>query len=56
MPLIEVTAKPIEGNPGHAEIPSLRYENRKSRQAVEWRSLLAYRLCLRVEGPFHSPT
>ncbi len=53
---IEVTAKPVEGNPGHAEIPSLRYENRKSRQAVEWRFLLAHRLCLRVEGPFHSPT
>lgn len=53
---IEVTAKPVEGNPGHAEILSLRYENRKSRQAVEWRFLLAHRLCLRVEGPFHSPT
>jgi hypothetical protein len=53
---MELTANPVEGNPGHAEISSLRYENRKSRQAMEWRFLLAHRLCLRVEGPFQSPT
>ena len=35
--------------------PSVQYENRKSRQAIEWRFLLAHRLCLRVEGPAHSP-
>ncbi len=52
---LEVTAKPTEGNPGHAAIPSLRYDDRKFRQAIEWRFLLAPRLCLRVEGPFHSP-
>jgi hypothetical protein len=53
---LEVTARPVEGNPGHAEIANLRYETRKSRQAIEWRFLLAHRLCLRVEGPFRSST
>ena len=53
---MEVSANPVEGNPGHAEISSLRYDNRKSKQAIEWRFLLAHRLCLRVEGPFQSAT
>jgi hypothetical protein len=53
---MEINASPVEGNPGHAEISSLRYDNRKSRLAIQWRFLLAHRLCLRVEGPFQSPT
>ena len=49
---MKVDPRPLEGSPGHAEIGNLTYENRRSRQAVEWRFLLAERLCLRVEGPF----
>jgi hypothetical protein len=49
---MDVVPRPLEGSPGHVEIGNLTYENRKSRQAVEWRFLLAERLCLRVEGPF----
>ena len=52
---MEVVPRPVEGNPGHAEIGNLTYGSRKSRQATEWRFLLAERLCLRVEGPFCTP-
>jgi hypothetical protein len=51
---MEVVPRPVEGNLGHAEISSLRHENRKSKQAIEWRFELAHQLCLRVEGPFRS--
>jgi hypothetical protein len=53
---MEVVPSPVEGNARHAEISSLRYDNRKSRQALEWQFQLAHQLCLRVEGPFQSPT
>ena len=53
---MDIVARPLEGSPGHAEISGLRYENRKSKQAIEWRFRLAHQLCLRVEGPFRSPT
>jgi hypothetical protein len=49
---IEVIPRPLEGDPGHGEIPGLTYDNRKSDQALEWKVLLAHQLCLRVEGPF----
>jgi hypothetical protein len=49
---IDVVPRPIPGDPGHAEIPGLTYQNRKSDQALEWKVLLAQQLCLRVEGPF----
>ena len=51
---LEVAARPVEGNPGHAEISSLRHDNRKSKQVIEWRFQLAHRLCLRIQGPFRS--
>jgi hypothetical protein len=51
---MELTATPMEGNPGHAEISNLKYENRKSKQAIQWRFQMAHELCLRVEGPFLS--
>ena len=35
--------------------PGASYERKdESKQAIEWRFLLAQRLCLRVEGPFTS--
>lgn len=52
---MQLDARPIEGNMGHAEISNLRFENRKSKQAIEWRFQLANQLCLRVEGPFDTP-
>ena len=49
---IDVVPRPREGDPGHAEVPGLNYQNRKSDQAIERKLLLAQKLCLRVEGPF----
>ena len=53
---MEIVPRPVEGNPGHAEISSLRYDDRKSKQSIEWRFQLAHRLCVRVEGPFPGGT
>ncbi|HUG70894.1 MAG TPA: hypothetical protein VMM76_24310 [Pirellulaceae bacterium] len=49
---MELAARPLPDDPSHAEITSLTYESRKSKLAIEWRSLLAEQLCLRIEGPF----
>jgi len=49
---IEVVARPLESDPGHAEIPALTYQDRKTDRVLEWKVLLALKLCLRVEGPF----
>jgi hypothetical protein len=51
---IDVVPKPLEGDPGHAEIAGLTYENRKRMPYFEWQTLLAEQLCLRIEGPFAS--
>lgn len=53
---MEVAARPLSNDPSHAEIISLTYSNRKSKQAIEWRALLAEQLCLRTGGPFTTPT
>ena len=52
---IEISARPLEEDPGHAEIPGLTYQNRHDDRALEWKVLLSQELCLRVEGPFTSP-
>lgn len=52
---MEVAARPFPDDPSHAEITSLAYANRKSKQAIEWRTLLVEQLCLQVEGPFAAP-
>lgn len=49
---IDVVPRPKEGDPGHAELPGLTYENRKMDKVLEWKVLLSGQLCLRVEGPF----
>ena len=49
---IEVVPRPSQEDPGHAELPGLRYENRREVHAEEWQEVLANELCLRVEGPF----
>ncbi len=50
---INVVAEPILGNPGHAMIPDLKYENRQTDRSLEWKVLLAHELTLDVQGPFH---
>lgn len=52
---MEVAARPLPDDPSHAEISSLTDDNRKTRQAIEWRTLLAEQLYLRIEGPFSTP-
>ena len=49
---IDVVPKPQEDRPGHAELPGLTYENRKSDTSEEARQLLARKLCLQMLGPF----
>ncbi len=51
---MDIVHMPLPDDPGHTEIPDLNYENRKSKQAIEWRTLLAEKLCLQIEGPFSS--
>lgn len=52
---IDPSPDPLPDDPGHAEISSLTYANRKSDAAIEQRNRLAGPLCLRVEGPFSGP-
>lgn len=48
---IMVIPKPaLPDDPGHAELPGLRYANRKETEDLQL--LLAEGLCLRIEGPF----
>lgn len=49
---IDVVAKPTPDNPGHAEIPTLVYENRKSETSQSNMVLMAHRLVKNVLGPF----
>jgi len=49
---INVVPNPLPGDPGHAEIPSMTYESRKSTEVLEAQILLAEKLTLRVLGPF----
>ncbi len=52
---IEVVTTPEFGGPGHASIPALNYADRRTDRVMDMKRLLAERLCLRVEGPFHTP-
>lgn len=50
---IEIVPKPDPPDDlGHAELPGLTYQNRRSVKQEEWQVLLAEELCLRIEGPF----
>jgi hypothetical protein len=51
---IDIAPRPLEGDPGHAEIPEMNYADRKTDRSRDCKVLLADRLCLRVEGPFKS--
>lgn len=49
---LDVASRPIEGNLGHAEMPALTYDDRKSDRSCEWQVELAHQLTLDVRGPF----
>ena len=51
---MSVISRPVDGQPGHVEIPELTYANHKTTGALESERLLAGELCLRVAGPFES--
>ena len=51
---IEVSPRPLPGDPGHAELPELNAGNRKSDRTLEFQRVLVD-LCLRIEGPFSLP-
>jgi hypothetical protein len=48
---IQAVPRPHPDDPGHAELPDLRSDNRDSPDAQE-RKLRLSQLCVRVEGPF----
>ncbi len=48
---IDVVPKPDTDKLGHAELPSLTYENRKDDASEEARRRLARNLCLKTVGP-----
>jgi hypothetical protein len=48
-------AKPVEGNPGHVELPTLTSANYKTPEAEQIMKELAEHLTLQVEGPFQAP-
>ena len=50
---IRVVPRPRLNDPGHAELPDLNTENRKSDEALELQRVLV-ELSRRVEGPFAS--
>ncbi len=49
---IQVVPRPREDDPGHAELPDMTHGSRHSNEVVQWKVILAHKLCLRVEGPF----
>lgn len=55
---IEVVPTPRPDDPGHASIPALNPNDRKTNKVKvkEMYRLIATRLCKRIEGPFHTPT
>ncbi len=50
---MDIEPRPLDDGLGHAEIVSLNYENRRSRQSIEWRLELVEAV-ERIEGPFAS--
>jgi hypothetical protein len=48
---IEVVPRPLPGDPGHAELPALRSDNRKNTECLELQQALTL-LCISIEGPY----
>lgn len=53
---IEVEPRPIPGQPGHAELPGLTWDNRKNDDQELWQVLMAKKLCLDTKGPYPGNT
>lgn len=51
---IRIASKPSRGNPGHAEIPDIRFDRKDWARVQAFAVLLAEDLCIAVEGPFPS--
>jgi hypothetical protein len=49
---INVVPMPQDDLPGHAELPSLAYQEQESELSIEQRELLADRLIMAIHGPF----
>jgi hypothetical protein len=49
---IDVVPMPRDDLPGHAEIPSLAYQEHESELSIQQRELLADRLVVAIHGPF----
>lgn len=52
---IEVVPRPLDGKPGHAELPGITYDTRHSREVRDREAQLAEELCLEILGPFSPP-
>lgn len=50
---ISLESRPLQDNPGHAELPDLRADNRNEDKAIAIKDALV-RLVLEVQGPFLS--
>jgi hypothetical protein len=48
---VEVLPRPLPGDPGHAELPDLRSDNRDQTRCLELQLALT-RLCVSIEGPY----
>ncbi len=49
---INIVPRPLNDNPGHAEITDITYDERKSENVRRFKGLMGLKLCKRVEGPF----
>lgn len=49
---IEVVPRPTVDDPGHSELPSLTYDNRRSDAAEERQVMLSQKLRCGIRGPF----
>lgn len=49
---IAIVPRPLDDLPGHAEIPSLAYQDPEPNISVQHRRLLADRLVTAIHGPF----
>lgn len=48
---IDIVPRPLQDDPGHAEIPNLTYENRKTPKSREIQLSLAEKLWKSIDGP-----
>jgi hypothetical protein len=49
---LEVEPRPLDGDPGHCEIPQIRTETRKTKDVEDWGVALARTLPIQKHGPY----